>query len=133
MNAFEQGQSTEAAVLSILLSRGIPVALPIGVKRFDLLVELDGRFQKAQVKTARHKNGALVFKLGTTHPITGKNRPYTSQQVDLFLAFDPQSRKIYRVPFNLVGKLEFTLRLEPPKRMTVPRTRTIHLATDFEL
>lgn len=132
MNSYEKGNSTEAAVLAILLTRGIPVATPIGVRRYDLLVELDGRFQKAQIKTGQVVGGLLRFKVSTVHPVTGKRRPYTADEVDVFLVLNPATGKLYRVPFSLVGKTEFHLRLDPPKRLTVPRHRTIHYASKFE-
>lgn len=129
MNSFDKGQSTEATVLGVLLSRGIPVALPVGVKRFDLLVELDGRFQKAQVKTGRRRGGLLVFNTAVTNPVNHTRRPYTSDQVDVFLVLDPQSGKLYKIPHSLVGQTECNLRLEPAKK----KSKQTHFAVDFEL
>jgi hypothetical protein len=129
MNSFDKGQTTEAAVLAQLLRRGFCVALPVGVKRFDLVVEIKGKLLKAQVKTGRRKNGLLTFNTAVTNPVKQTRRPYTKKQVDVFLVLDGKSDTIYKVPFKLVGKTECGLRLEPPKR----KTKQIHLASDYKL
>jgi hypothetical protein len=130
MDAFSRGNSTEAAVLGILLARGIPTALPLGVKRYDLIVELDGKLLKAQVKTGRISQGSLAFPVCTVHPVTGLRRPYTADQVDIFLVYNRITGKVYKVPFTLVGTTECRLRIDPTKNH---RTKDVHQAKEFEL
>ena len=46
------GHRTEAAILSELVRRGYAVLLPFGVnQRYDLVLDLEGRFVRAQCKT----------------------------------------------------------------------------------
>lgn len=135
MNAFIKGETTHAIVLARLLGRGLAVALPVGVHRFDVLVEFSSGFQKAQVKTGRRRKempSALVFLTGTVHPVTGKRRPYSRKDVDVFLVYDRETGKLYKVPSRLVvgNRAEFSLRLEPPRNN---QKKKIHLATEFEL
>jgi hypothetical protein len=134
MDAFAKGKSTEAAVLARLLERGFTVALPVGVHRYDLLVEFE-RFKKVQVKTGRRPSrqpGVLLFPLATVNPVTGKRRPYSRKDVDVFLVHDSVTGKIYKVPSKKVSgyKSEFQFRLVPAKNNQKKRT---HMASDFEL
>jgi hypothetical protein len=56
------GQRTEAAILSELVRRGYSVLLPFGVnQRYDLVLDLDGKFVRAQCKTGRLRNGVVFF------------------------------------------------------------------------
>jgi hypothetical protein len=135
MDAFVKGESTHAAVLAFLLKKDYVLALPIGVHRFDLLIKLEGIFKKAQVKTGRRRKempSALNFLTGTVHPVTGKRRPYSREDVDVFLVYDRVTEKLYKVPSELVvgHNAEFSLRLEPPRNN---QKKNIHLASDFEL
>src|SRR4029077_4235086 len=57
------GQRTEAAVLAELVKRGHRVLIPFGVNhRYDLLLDLGGRFVRVQCKTGKLRRGVIRFK-----------------------------------------------------------------------
>lgn len=129
MNGYDRGNETEAYVIGFCLNRGNQIAIPVGVRRFDLLIEIDGIFQKCQIKTGRMVGGSLVFNTCTIHPVTGKRRPYTKDQADFFIVRNPESGVLYKVPFSEVGPNEFRLRIDPPKKQA--RMVGIHWAKDY--
>jgi hypothetical protein len=89
MNTVEKGERTEGAVLGHLVKKGFTVAVPFGgSKRFDLLVEEDSQFLKAQVKTGRVRKDAVVFNCHSV-PNGKVRRLYTAAQVDIFLVYAP--------------------------------------------
>jgi PD-(D/E)XK endonuclease len=52
------GQRTEARILAYLVAHGYGVLLPFGVnQRYDLVLDLNGRFVRAQCKTGRYRKG----------------------------------------------------------------------------
>ena len=52
------GTRTEGAIIGRLCRLGYPVLLAFGVnQRFDLVLDMDGRFLRAQCKTGRLRNG----------------------------------------------------------------------------
>ena len=56
------GQRSEAIILAELVRRGHRVLVPFGPnQRYDLVVELDGRFLRVQCKTGRLRNGRICF------------------------------------------------------------------------
>jgi len=136
MNGYQKGNQTEAEVIGILLTKGYSVALPIGVKRFDLLIEYPAGFIKAQIKTGRYEKktpGCLTFNTATVHPVTGKRRPYLKEQVDTFLVYDPQTKLLYSVPFDVASrsKAQFSLRLTPKTENN--QSKRIHYAETYRL
>jgi hypothetical protein len=56
------GLRTEAIIAGALVRMGHRVLLPFGTnQRYDMVVELDGRFLRCQCKTGRLRGGAVCF------------------------------------------------------------------------
>jgi hypothetical protein len=126
------GQRTEAAILSELVRRGYSVLLPFGVnQRYDLVLDLDGRFVRAQCKTGRLRNGSIEFSPRSTRANrTGVfSRSYRGD-VEIFLVHCPQVDGIYAVPVDETPKSYMALRLKPARNGQAGRT---HPAKEYEL
>jgi hypothetical protein len=134
MNTKQVGEISETAISLRLLKLGKSVSRPIGDnQRYDLVVDVDGKFQRLQVKTARIKKGCLV---ATTSRSTGKKggkyvkSAYTIDEIDGFAIYAPELDKCYFVPISDKSQYEITLRLEAPANN---QTKDIRWAKDFEL
>lgn len=106
------GLRTEAAVLAYLLRRGVRVLQPCGFNhRYDLVLELEGTFVRAQIKTGRLRNGAIEFKTCSIRSNSQKAilRDY-GNEIDLFLVCCPAEEEIYAVPVSQAPKGMMRLR-----------------------
>jgi hypothetical protein len=94
------GQRTEAIIVSELVRRGYRVLLPFGVnQRYDLVIDLDGRFLRVQCKTGRLRDGAVVFSTRSIQSNTRRTvmRGY-ADDADVFLIACKETERIYAVP-----------------------------------
>lgn len=123
------GERTEGIVLAELLKSGYTVSLPFGgSQRYDFILDDGARLLKAQCKTGRLVNGALVFNTCSVNGLTHAKLAYRGQ-IDVFLAYNPVSGKVYIVPVDAVGCREAWLRIDAPKK---PNS-TVRSAAEFEL
>jgi hypothetical protein len=109
------GHRTEAVILSELVRRGYRVLLPFGVnQRYDLVLDVEGRFVRAQCKTGLLRGGAVRFRPLSTQSNTRKtlSRGYEGE-ADLFLVYCPQNGLIYAVPVEGCTSRSMSLRVEP--------------------
>jgi hypothetical protein len=126
------GQRTEAAILSELVRRGYSVLLPFGVnQRYDLVLDLDGEFVRAQCKTGRLQRGAVQFPTRSirTNRKAILKRGYLGQ-ADIFLVHCPENNQIYAVPVDQAPGDCMALRVERPLN---GQARRIRWARDYEL
>jgi len=62
LSSLEVGQRTEAFIVHCLMECGYTVLTPLGVQRFDLVIEdANGQFWRIQCKTGRPRNGTIEF------------------------------------------------------------------------
>jgi hypothetical protein len=99
-------------------------------QRYDLIVDDGGRLWRAQVKTARVRNGCLMFNCCSQNVLTQQRKSYHGQ-IDLFLVYSPATDKVYRILIEDAPGVEMSLRLEPAKAKG-PKS-TIRWAADYEL
>jgi hypothetical protein len=127
------GLRTEGAILSELMHRGYSVLVPWGVnQRYDLVLDLDGEFVRAQCKTGRIRNGTIEFSTRSVQCNTRKvvSRDYTGD-IDVFLVYCPaKPRDVYCVPVEIAGSYRTYLRIEPTLNGQAQR---IHWASDYTL
>lgn len=119
------GQRTEGAILSELVRRGYRVLLPFGVnQRYDLVLDLDGRFVRAQCKTGRLRDGSVIFNTRSVQSNRRRNvtRPYDGE-VEIFLVHCPETEQIYAVPVAEAGGGHMYLRVDPARNGQVQRIR----------
>jgi len=89
-----KGRISELQASLTALKKGYHVAEPIDTKPYDLLISKDGKeFQKAQIKTVLYREDRESFVLFAKK---GKNKPYTLDEVDVFLAV--YKSQVYLVP-----------------------------------
>ena len=126
------GQRTEAAILSYLVRHGYAVLLPFGVnQRYDLVVDLDGAFLRAQCKTGRYRRG--VIRVNTRSMVTTKTRNISrgyNGEADVFLVHCPEFPSVYCVPVEQAPGAQMALRVDPCRNGQRER---VHWARDYEL
>jgi hypothetical protein len=126
------GQRTEGAILAELVRRGYSVLLPFGVNhRYDLVLDLDGKFVRAQCKTGRLRNGSIEFTPRSTRANRSGvfTRSYNGE-VEIFLVHCPKLNRIYAVPVEETPGSYMALRLKPARNRQSRRT---HPAEKYEL
>jgi hypothetical protein len=126
------GNKTLSIVMAELSKRGYDrIFLPWGDGDVvDLMVEMRGKLQRLQCKTARLEDGCVVFALGSLHWEKKVWKPYSAKDIDAFIAYCPQTDKVYLFPHALAGVKQASLRVAPLQRN---RTKGIMWAKDFEL
>jgi hypothetical protein len=128
----EVGQRTEGAILAELVRRGYKVLLPFGVnQRYDLVLEIGGRFVRAQCKTGRLRNGVVRFK---TCSVRSNRRETATRgyegEVEVFLVYCWENECAYCVPADDANGFECWLRIEPCANS---QSRRIRWARDHDL
>ena len=126
------GHRAEGAILLELVKRGHQVLLPFGVnQRYDLVLDCEGRFLKAQCKTGRLRNGVVQFSSQSVQSNTRgtRTRSYTGE-VDLFIVYCPENERVYVIPADEVPSCGMYLRVDPPRNQQCKRVRW---AKDYEL
>jgi hypothetical protein len=126
------GQRTEAAILAELVKRGYSVLMPFGFNhRYDLVLDCDGRFLRAQCKTGRLRRGAVIFHTRSIRTNTRETqfRGYKGE-VDLFLVFSPETERVYAVPIEDLAATQGSLRVAPTENN---QSKGVVWAADYEL
>ncbi len=130
----QKGEIAEAVVLAELLKLEFTVLLPHGDNQpYDLVVDLHGSFCRLQVRMAKLYTARGTIEFRTSR--SGYNQGYCKttygpDEIDFFIAWNPDLDKVYVVPFDDAGVSMVTLRLDPTRNGQVKRTR---LAVDYEL
>jgi hypothetical protein len=94
------------------------VLLPFGTnQRYDLVLDIDGEFVRAQCKTGRLRNGVVLFSTRSVRTNTQQTffRKYTTREVELFLVHCPETGEIYAVPVADAPAGYGYLRVDPTK------------------
>jgi PD-(D/E)XK endonuclease len=126
------GQRTEAIILGELVRRGYRLLVPFGVnQRYDLVVDLEQGFVRAQCKTGRLHQGVVRFPTRSIR--TNRKRVIKRGYVgdaDVFMVYCPENGQIYSVPVEAAPADCMHLRVKPPLNGQV---RGIRWAKNFEL
>jgi len=128
----EVGQRTEAAILSELVRRGYHVLLPFGNnRRYDLVIDIEGQFVRAQCKTGRLVRGVVRFSTKSVRSNTARTvtRGYTGE-ADIFLVHCPETGRIYSVPVGEAATGQMYLRVDPTVNGQV---QGVNWAKEYEL
>jgi hypothetical protein len=126
------GLRTAGAILSELIRRGYSILMPWGVnQRYDLVLDLDGEFVRAQCKTGRLRRGAVVFSTQSVQCNTRRMvvRNYVGD-ADVFLVYCPETNCVYCVPVGEAPTGYMNLRVDPTLN---GQDRNINWATQYEL
>jgi hypothetical protein len=128
----EVGLRSEAAILTELVNRGYNVLVPFGFNhRYDLVIDLEGEFVRAQCKTGRLRNGAIYFSTQSVRSNSKKtlSRDYLGE-VDIFLVYCAATRGIYSVPIEEAPGGHASLRVAPTRNNQALGIRWAH---EYEL
>lgn len=126
------GLRTEAAILAELVRRGYQVLVPFGTnQRYDLVLDMNAEFIRAQCKTGRLRNGCVLF---NTKSVRTNTRGWLSRgyvgEADLFLVFCRETERIYAVPVDEAPESHALLRIDKSKN---GQEKGIRWASDYEL
>lgn len=126
------GIRSEGAILGELSRRGYDVFSPFSYNhRYDFVIDLGDRFLRAQCKTGRLENGAVLFaKASVRCSRTAVHvRSYVGE-IDLFLVYLPVRESVYAIPMADVEAGLRHLRVDPPMNN---QRKGIHWADDYLL
>jgi len=117
METQDKGDLTEAAVLTELKRREIPVSIPFGDnQRYDFVVESeDGTLYKSQIKTGWLSDGVVNFHSKSQHTNSQGNVYKQYDDVDQFLVYVHDLGALYLVPEGAFER-SISLRVEEPKQ-----------------
>jgi PD-(D/E)XK endonuclease len=127
------GERSEAAIFAELVKRGHRVLIPYGNnQRYDLLIDVGGRFLRAQCKTGRLRDGVIRFNTVSTRVNTVRTfiTPYDTDQIDLFLIYCPDTERVYALDVGEAASGHGALRVDPAANGQAKRIRW---AADHEL
>lgn len=106
--------------------------LPFGTnQRYDLVLDFDGEFVRAQCKKGRLRNGVVRF--GARSVRTNKRGNFSrgySGEVEIFLVHCPETDQIYALPVDEVPATDGWLRVDPTRNGQQESVRWAH---DYEL
>ena len=112
MDTIRRGKANEAAVLHAFIEAGWDVWTPFGEGgAYDLLAGWEDQFLRVQCKSARVRDGCLVFNTHATDH--GRGRETYEGRADVFGVSAPGLPNVYVVPIRAVAVSEGRLRLEP--------------------
>ena len=115
----------------LLVPPSPPSKHPVGVNhRYDLVLDLGEKFVRVQCKTARIEGSCVTFSCESVRSNTkvALRRNYRGD-ADLFIAYCPQTDRVYAVPVEEAGT-RIMLRLSPPANN---QKLGVRWATDYEL
>lgn len=112
------GLLAETQLIAQFTKIGIMISKPLGVARYDLIIDVGGKLLTVQTKTGSYDGSVITFRCCS--------RPYDSigkrslsvdyrGEVDFFGVYCPELEKCYIVPVNSVGRHAATLRVKSPK------------------
>jgi hypothetical protein len=131
----EIGDRSQLAIILALKLTGFGILLPLGENtRYDLVTEREGVLRRVQCKTARLKNGSVVFRTASSyyhHPFPNTPSKHYRGQVDDFAAYCIETGAVYLVPIDdLATDFTATLRVDRPRNNQFERIRW---ARDYEI
>jgi hypothetical protein len=110
------GERSEAIIFAELIKRGHRVLIPYGTNhRYDLVVDVGGRFLRVQCKTGRLRGGVVRFNTASTRANTLRafTTPYDADQIDLFLIYCPDTDRVYALDVGEAASSNGCLRVDP--------------------
>jgi hypothetical protein len=110
----EIGNIGEARVIFEAAKRGYTVCIPQGHDaRYDLVVDIDGKLCKVQVKTTKSDGHVVKVNTRSVGKLDGEiiAKKYTEQEVDWIVVYDITTDKCAFVPASLLGTGRYALAL----------------------
>jgi hypothetical protein len=128
------GDVSRAQIMAALALQGKAVLVPLTEgRRYDLVIEEEGKFFRVQCKTGRLIRGAVRF---YSSSVDSRSQPgrcirkgYVGE-VEFFGVYCPDNDKCYLVPVDGVPQQGCSLRVDPPKN---GQKTNIRWAGDYEI
>jgi hypothetical protein len=115
----QKGDIAETAVIHEAVKLGIGVLKPVNDGlRYDLVLDVDGRLVRVQVKWAPRNNEVVVIRARSCRRTRQGllHRRYTAAEVDAFAGYCPDLDRCYFLPIeNFAGRAQVYLRLAPAR------------------
>lgn len=105
MNKILKGDISKACVMAKLLKAGYTILEPLSENsRYDLVIDLKGKFIRIQVKTIYYKNDKKVYEMAC-YSETRRNKrhirnQYTKDEVDFIIGYNHDNDQIYVFPIK---------------------------------
>ena len=116
MDTVQKGRITELKVITFLTEQGVVVSEPVVPCRYDLVIDINDKLYKVQVKTSRtNEDGEYItFSTCSNHTwlTTGKKKKYIDE-VDFFATCF--NDVVYFVPISECIGTNKKLRLKPTR------------------
>jgi len=122
MDGKTKGTISEQVIITDLLKKGYSVSKPVGDNdRYDLILDANNNLIRLQVKTARvDETGSIAFSCKSTYKLSGENvsRSYTSDEIDAYGVYCPETEDIAYVDIEQAPKSEMRLREDDPQNQS---------------
>jgi len=99
-----------------LLKEGYRVLEPISENsRYDIVIDISGKFVRAQIKTIYYKNDLKVYEM-VCYSTTRRNKihikaKYTSEEVDFIIGYNTDTAEVYTFPIkDIAGRNQILFR-----------------------
>lgn len=118
MNTWQKGELAVLKIMQRCAEKNIIVSKPTtDNSRYDLILDINGKLQRVQVKYAGISNGIATCSLvKKSSSKSAKYRTYTSKEIDLVLAYIPEKDVICLFTSNeFENKTTISIRLEKTK------------------
>jgi hypothetical protein len=100
-----KGDISEYKVITELLERNYNVLLPVGDRlKYDLVIEINGKYCRIQVKTAYRiaKSYKVNLRMSKTNRKIYKVEFYKKTDIDFLIAYVPETKEFYIFPIDHV-------------------------------
>jgi PD-(D/E)XK endonuclease len=127
------GERSEAIIFAELVKRGHRVLIPYGDNhRYDLVIDVGGRFLRAQCMTGRLRQGVIRFATSSTRANTVRayQTPYNRDEIELFPIYCRDTDRVYAVDIDEAASFVSGLRVDPAAN---GQAKGIRWAVDHEL
>lgn len=127
----QKGNLGFSATLKEIHKLGYNVFTEIGdYSKIDMIVELNSKLIKIQVKYATEKNGMVILNLIKSGP-NGYRYTYTTNDVDIFSVYLPNEDKVIFIPAKLACKNKKTMNIRYRESKNRQKFK-VHYISDFE-
>ena len=106
MDSNRIGLVAETAIAAELVRLGFDILRPVGQARYDLAVDLDGRFVRIQCKSVPTRGDVVVMRATTfRRTATGYARgTYAPHEVDVIAGYCAELKRCFAVPISVFGR-----------------------------
>ena len=128
MHTKSKGKIAELNVSAKFIELGWTILHPLSeATRYDLAAEKNGKFLRVQVKYVTPNNGILHVNCKSSNNWSVLS--YSPKEIDILVAFDSVSKKIYFIPAKQLNVSSIKLRINPTLNKQQKRIR---FAREFE-